>query len=152
MKCCFCGDEDNKVTDSRYIEDQNAIRRRRECLACGKRFTTYEQIETTPILVVKKNGDREAFRLEKIKNGLIKSCEKRPISLAEIERMASKIEKRIMATDQREIESKKIGEFVMDALKEVDRVAYVRFASVYKQFEDFSTFQEFVQKLSHNGD
>lgn len=152
MKCCFCGDEDNKVTDSRYIEDQNAIRRRRECLACGKRFTTYEQIETTPILVVKKNGDREAFRLEKIKNGLIKSCEKRPISLAEIERMASKIEKRIMATDQREIESKRIGEFVMDALKEVDRVAYVRFASVYKQFEDFSTFQEFVQKLSHNGD
>ena len=150
MKCCYCGHEDSKVTDSRYIEDQNAIRRRRECLECGKRFTTYEVIESTPILVIKKNGDREPFRLEKIKNGLIKSCEKRPISIEEIEKIADKIEKQILATDQREIETKKIGEFVMDALKEVDQVAYVRFASVYKQFEDFSTFQEFVQKLSHN--
>lgn len=150
MKCCFCGNTENKVTDSRYIEDQNSIRRRRECLGCGKRFTTYEQIETIPLLVIKKNGDREAFRLEKIKNGMIKSCEKRPVSIEEIERIAGEIEKKIMATDQREIDSKKIGEFVMEALKELDQVAYVRFASVYKQFEDFGTFQEFVQKLSQN--
>lgn len=149
MRCNFCGSVDNKVTDSRFLEDQNSIRRRRECLDCGKRFTTYEQIETTPILVVKKNGDREAFRLEKVKNGIIKSCEKRPVSMADIERVVSEIEKKIMATDEKEIESKKVGEFVMDALKELDQVAYVRFASVYKQFEDFSTFQEFVQKLSH---
>lgn len=149
MRCAYCGCVDNKVTDSRYIEEQNSIRRRRECLDCGKRFTTYEQIETTPILVIKKNGDREAFRLEKVKNGIIKSCEKRPVSMAEIERVSSEIEKKIMGTDEREIESKKIGEFVMEALKELDQVAYVRFASVYKQFEDFSTFQDFVQKLSN---
>ena len=149
MKCCYCGSVDNKVTDSRFLEEQNSIRRRRECIDCGKRFTTYEQIETTPILVIKKNGDREAFRLEKVKNGIIKSCEKRPVSMADIERVSLEIEKKIMATDEREIESKKVGEFVMDALKELDQVAYVRFASVYKQFEDFSTFQEFVQKLSH---
>lgn len=149
MKCCYCGSVDNKVTDSRFLEEQNSIRRRRECIDCGKRFTTYEQIETTPILVIKKNGDREAFRLEKVKNGIIKSCEKRPVSMADIERVSLDIEKKIMATDEREIESKKVGEFVMDALKELDQVAYVRFASVYKQFEDFSTFQEFVQKLSH---
>lgn len=149
MKCCYCGSVDNKVTDSRFLEEQNSIRRRRECIDCGKRFTTYEQIETTPILVIKKNGDREAFRLEKVKNGIIKSCEKRPVSMADIERVSLDIEKKIMAIDEREIESKKVGEFVMDALKELDQVAYVRFASVYKQFEDFSTFQEFVQKLSH---
>ena len=148
MKCCFCSSEDNKVTDSRYLTDQNAIRRRRECLNCGKRFTTYEQIESIPLLVVKKNGEREAFRLEKIKNGMIKALEKRPVSIEEIERVANNIEKQIMATDEREIETKKIGEFVMEALKELDQVAYVRFASVYKQFEDFTTFQEFVQKLS----
>ena len=150
MKCCYCGFGDDKVIDSRYIEEQNSIRRRRECLKCGKRFTTYELIETTPILVIKKNGDREPFRIEKVKNGLIKSCEKRPVSIEEIEKIADGIEKRILATDQREIETKKIGEFVMEALKEVDQVAYVRFASVYKQFEDFSTFQDFVQKLSQN--
>ena len=152
MKCCYCGNEENKVTDSRYIEDQNAIRRRRECISCGKRFTTYEQIEKTPLLVVKKNGDREPFKLEKIKLGMIKSCEKRPVSIEEIERVSTEIEKRIMATDQTEIETRKIGEFVMDALKELDQVAYVRFASVYKQFEDFSTFQDFVQKLSQGKD
>lgn len=150
MECCFCSSLENKVTDSRFIEDQNVIRRRRECLSCGKRFTTYERIETIPMLVIKKSGDRESFKPEKIKTGLIKACEKRPVSIEEIERVASKIEKQVMATDKREIETKKIGEFVMDALKELDQVAYVRFASVYKQFEDFSTFQEFVQKLSHS--
>lgn len=148
MKCCFCGSKENKVTDSRYIEDRNSIRRRRECLECGKRFTTYEFVEKTPLLVIKKNGDREEFKLEKIKLGMIKSCEKRPVSIDEIERVADEIERRIMATDKQEIESRKIGEYVMDALKELDQVAYVRFASVYKQFEDFSTFQEFVQKIS----
>lgn len=148
MKCCYCGSKENKVTDSRYIEDRNSIRRRRECFECGKRFTTYEFVEKTPLLVIKKNGDREEFKLEKIKLGMIKSCEKRPVSIDEIERVADEIERRIMATDKQEIESRKIGEYVMDALKELDQVAYVRFASVYKQFEDFSTFQEFVQKIS----
>lgn len=148
MKCCYCGSKDNKVTDSRYIEDRNSIRRRRECLSCGKRFTTYEFVEKTPLLVIKKNGDREEFKLEKIKLGMIKSCEKRPVSIDEIERVADEIERKIMATDKQEIETRKIGEYVMDALKELDQVAYVRFASVYKQFEDFSTFQEFVQKIS----
>ena len=150
MKCCYCGDEENKVTDSRYIEEQNAIRRRRECLGCGRRFTTYEQIEKMPLLVIKKNGDREPFRLEKIKLGMIKACEKRPISIETIERVSTEIEKKIMATDQTEIDSKRVGEFVMEALKELDQVAYVRFASVYKQFEDFTTFQDFVQKLSQS--
>lgn len=148
MKCCYCGSKENKVTDSRYIEDRNSIRRRRECLSCGKRFTTYEFVEKTPLLVIKKNGDREEFKLEKIKLGMIKSCEKRPVSIDEIERVADDIERKIMATDKQEIETRKIGEYVMDALKELDQVAYVRFASVYKQFEDFSTFQEFVQKIS----
>lgn len=148
MKCCFCGHEDSKVTDSRYIEDQNAIRRRRECLQCGKRFNTYEMVESTPILVVKKNGEREPFRQDKVKTGMIKACEKRPVSLADIEKASQEIENKIVSSGEKEIKSLKIGEYVMDALKELDQVAYVRFASVYKQFEDFTTFQEFVQKLS----
>ena len=150
MRCIYCGNSESKVIDSRATVETNSIRRRRECLSCGKRWTTYETVESTPILVVKKNGDREAFRLEKVKNGIIKSCEKRPVSMADIERVSLEIEKKIMATDEKEIESKRVGEFVMDALKELDQVSYVRFASVYKQFEDFSTFQEFVQKLSHH--
>lgn len=148
MKCCFCGHDDSRVMDSRYIEDQNTIRRRRECMSCGRRFNTYEMIETTPILVIKKNGEREAFRLEKVKAGMIKACEKRPVALADIERLASEIENKIISSGEKEIKSLKIGDYVMDALKELDQVAYVRFASVYKQFEDFSTFQDFVQKLS----
>lgn len=148
MKCCFCGHDDSRVMDSRYIEDQNTIRRRRECLSCGRRFNTYEMIETTPILVIKKNGERESFRIEKVKAGMIKACEKRPVALADIERLASEIENKIVSSGEKEIKSLKIGDYVMDALKELDQVAYVRFASVYKQFEDFSTFQDFVQKLS----
>lgn len=148
MRCCFCGHEDSRVTDSRYLEEQNAIRRRRECLQCGKRFNTFEVVESTPILVIKKNGEREPFRLDKVKAGMIKSCEKRPVSLVDIEKAAQEIENKIVSSGEREIKSLKIGEYVMDALKELDQVAYVRFASVYKQFEDFSTFQEFVQKLS----
>lgn len=150
MRCIFCGFGDSKVVDSRLIDDPNSIRRRRECLSCGKRFTTYENVETTPILVIKKNGEREQFKIEKVKNGMIKACEKRPVALSEIERLSSDIEKKILASDEKEIKSIKIGEYVMDALKELDQVAYVRFASVYKQFEDFSTFQDFVQKLSTN--
>jgi len=148
MKCCFCGHEDSKVTDSRYIEEQNAIRRRRECLNCGKRFNTFEMVESTPILVVKKNGEREQFRIDKVKNGMIKACEKRPVSIQDIEKASMEIENKIVSSGEKEIKSLKIGEYVMEALKELDQVAYVRFASVYKQFEDFSTFQDFVQKLS----
>ncbi len=148
MKCLFCGCEESKVLDSRSVDETNAIRRRRECLGCGKRFTTYEMIETSPILVVKKNGDRQAFRVDKIKSGIIKACEKRPVSINQIDEVVARIEKRVQNSLEREIQSTKIGEYVMQELKELDPVAYVRFASVYKQFEDISTFYEFVEKLT----
>ena len=109
MRCIFCGFGDSKVVDSRLIDDPNSIRRRRECLSCGKRFTTYENVETTPILVIKKNGEREQFKIEKVKNGMIKACEKRPVALSEIERLSSDIEKKILASDEKEIKSIKIG-------------------------------------------
>ncbi len=148
MKCLFCGCEESKVLDSRSVDETNAIRRRRECLGCGKRFTTYEMVETSPILVVKKNGDRQAFRVDKIKSGIIKACEKRPVSINQIDEVVARIEKRVQNSLEREIQSTKIGEYVMQELKELDPVAYVRFASVYKQFEDISTFYEFVEKLT----
>lgn len=148
MKCLFCGCEESKVLDSRSVDETNAIRRRRECLGCGKRFTTYEMVETAPILVVKKNGDRQAFRVDKIKSGIIKACEKRPVSINQIDEVVERIEKRVQNSLEREIQSTKIGEYVMQELKELDPVAYVRFASVYKQFEDISTFYEFVEKLT----
>lgn len=144
MKCIYCGNEESKVIDSRAVEESNSIKRRRECLKCGKRFTTFETIEVTPVLVVKNNGEREAFSSAKIKNGIIKSCEKRPVSMKDIDRLVAEIEKKVYNSLQEEISSKQIGEYVMEGLKELDEVSYVRFASVYKQFKDISTFFEFI--------
>ena len=144
MKCIYCGNEESKVIDSRSVEESNSIKRRRECLKCGKRFTTFETIEVTPVLVVKNNGEREAFSSEKKKNGIIKSCEKRPVSMKDIDRLVAEIEKKVYNSLQEEISSKQIGEYVMEGLKELDEVSYVRFASVYKQFKDISTFFEFI--------
>lgn len=147
MKCLFCGCEESKVIDSRSADENNSIRRRRECLKCGRRFTTYETIETVPVLVVKSNGERQPFDSNKIRAGIIKACEKRPVSLSEIDAVVDRIERQISGSLDREIESKKIGELVMQELKGLDEVAYVRFASVYKQFKDVSTFMEFISNF-----
>lgn len=148
MKCPFCGGLDSKVVDSRLSEDGTSIRRRRECTACAKRYTTYEKIESTPILVIKNNGTRQIFDISKIKNGIIKACEKRPVSMAKIDKMVSDIEKQVNNTLAQEISSKKIGELVMEGLKELDEVAYVRFASVHRQFKDINTLMEEIMKLT----
>ena len=148
MKCPFCGSLDSKVVDSRLSEDGTSIRRRRECAECGgKRYTTYEKIESTPILVIKSNGNRQIFDISKIKNGIIKACEKRPVSMAKIDKMVADIEKQVNNTLAQEISSKKIGEMVMEGLKELDEVAYVRFASVHRQFKDINTLMEEIKKL-----
>jgi transcriptional repressor NrdR len=143
----FCGSLDSKVIDSRPVDEANAIRRRRECIACGKRFTTYETIETTPILVVKSNGVRQTFDVNKIKNGIIRACEKRPVPMEQIDKLVGEIEKRLYNSLDQEVSSKKIGELVMSGLKEIDDVAYIRFASVYHQFKDSSTFLEELTKM-----
>lgn len=144
MLCIYCGHTESKVLDSRAVEESNAIRRRRECLKCGRRFTTYETVEVTPIMVVKSTGERERFDVSKIKRGIIKSCEKRPISMSQIDRLVSEIEKKVYNNLDEEISTKTIGEYVMEGLKELDEVSYVRFASVYKQFKDISTFFDFI--------
>ncbi len=147
MKCPFCTYAESKVVDSRAIEDNSAIRRRRECLSCGKRYTTFEKVEDIPILVVKKDDSRETFDKNKIIVGLIRACQKRPISRNQIEDMAMDIERKISNQMISEISSEKIGEMVMDMLKDVDEVAYVRFASVYRQFEDINTFLLEIKRL-----
>jgi len=147
LKCPFCGDEESKVIDSRSADDGERIRRRRECMKCMKRFTTYEMIETIPIIVVKKNKSREVFNRDKILSGLLKACEKRPVSIDELERIVDSIEQRIQNSLKKEIDSKLIGEYAMDALKKVDEVAYVRFASVYRQFKDINTFKAELEKI-----
>lgn len=139
---------DSKVVDSRVSDDGASIRRRRECTACGKRYTTYEKVESTPILVIKNNGTRQIFDINKIKNGIIKACEKRPVSMAKIDKMVSDIEKQVNNTLAQEISSKKIGELVMEGLKDLDEVAYVRFASVHRQFKDINTLMEEIMKLT----
>lgn len=144
MKCIYCGNEESKVIDSRSADETNSIRRRRECLGCGKRFTTYETIETTPILVIKSNGEREPFNTSKVKNGIIKACEKRPVSMHDIDSLVNDIEMKVHNSLEEEVSSKKIGEYVMEGLKTLDEVSYVRFASVYKKFSDISTFFEFI--------
>jgi len=144
MKCIYCGFEDSKVLDSRSTDDSNAIRRRRECLKCGKRFTTYETVETVPILVIKKDGSRQPFNIEKIKVGLIKACEKRPVSIAQIDKIAEDIEKKIQNSLKQEVSSQEIGEMIMEKLKAVDDIAYVRFASVYRQFKDVTSFIKLI--------
>ncbi len=147
MKCPFCEFEESKVIDSRPTDEGEAIRRRRECLSCGKRFTTYEKIETIPLMVVKKDGSRQMFDREKLLNGIIRACEKRPVATADMERIVSEIESATQNLLEREISSQKIGEMVMERLPEIDEVAYVRFASVYRQFKDINTFVEEVNKL-----
>lgn len=150
MRCLYCGCEDSKVIDSRSADEGRTIRRRRECTACGKRFTTYETIEDTPVLVIKSSGLRQAFDPQKIKNGIIKSCEKRPVSLTVIDDMVSAIVKKVYNSMEQEISSKQIGEMVMEELKKVDEVAYVRYASVYRSFKDIPSFMEELQKLMEN--
>ena len=147
MKCIYCECDDSKVVDSRPVNDGHSIRRRRECLNCGKRFTTYEKVETIPVLVVKKDGSRELFDIEKIKRGVIRSCEKRPVSLESIERLASAVESLVMENASQEISTADIGEIVISKLKDLDEVAYVRFASVYRQFKDINTFMQELNKL-----
>lgn len=147
LKCPFCGNRDTKVLDSRPTEDSTSIRRRRECFGCAKRFTTYEKVEDIPIFIIKRDGSREPFSKRKILNGVLKSCEKRPISISDIEDLVDKIEKEVQSTMNREISSTYIGEVVMDKLKDFDDVAYVRFASVYKQFKDVNTFLNELQKI-----
>lgn len=147
MKCMYCGSIDSKVVDSRSSEDGTSIRRRRECIACGKRFTTYETIETTPIFVIKSNGARQAFDPIKLKNGIIKACEKRPVSASVIDKLVSDIQKKIYNSLDQEVSSKALGEMVCEGLKNIDEVAYVRFASVYRSFTDTSSFMKELEKM-----
>ena len=147
MKCPFCGHLESKVIDSRPADENASIRRRRECLACGKRFTTYETVECLPIVVIKKDGSRQSFDRQKVLRGMIRACEKRPVSLAELERIADEIEQELQNSMEREIRTADIGEKVMERLRSVDQVAYVRFASVYRQFKDIDTFMAELNKL-----
>lgn len=146
MRCIYCGFVDSKVLDSRSVDDGNTIRRRRECLKCAKRFTTYEVVETTPILVIKNDGTREQFDPMKIKKGIIKAVEKRPVKMQEIDTLVNEIEKQVLSTLEEEVPSKKIGELVMRGLRSLDQVAYIRFASVYRQFRDVTTFVDFINE------
>lgn len=147
MKCMFCGHTESKVIDSRATDEFTRIRRRRECLNCGRRFTTYEVIENAPVLVIKNDGTRQQFDPEKIKAGVIKACEKRPVSMSDIERLVASVEKYVYNSLENEISSSQIGELVMKELKDLDQVAYIRFASVYRQFRDVTTFMEFINEF-----
>ena len=146
MKCPFCGFEESKVIDSRPTDEGQRIRRRRECLDCGKRFTTYEIIESLPIIVIKKDKSREAFNRDKLMTGLLRACEKRPVSIDTLDNMIDEIETVLQNSLDREVSSEKIGELVMEKLKTIDEVAYVRFASVYRQFKDINTFMRELNK------
>jgi transcriptional repressor NrdR len=140
MKCPFCGNDEDKVIDSRPAEEGLAIRRRRECISCNARFTTYEKIENLPLVVIKKDGTRQPFDSNKLVSGLLKACEKRPVSIDQIESLVHSIEDQVLSSLKREISSREIGEMVMERLKKLDEVAYVRFASVYRQFKDVNSF------------
>ena len=147
MKCPFCGYTESKVIDSRPAEEGATIRRRRECLACGKRFTTFEIIERLPLVVVKRDGSRQSFDKVKLINGMVRACEKRPVSLETLELIADEIEQELQSNLEREIRTVDVGEMVMERLKDIDEVAYVRFASVYRSFKDINTFMEELSKL-----
>ena len=147
MKCMYCGCTESKVIDSRSTDEDSSIRRRRECIGCGRRFTTYETIETTQVLVVKNGGNRQAFNPAKIKNGIIRACEKRPVPLETLERIVDEIETLLQNSLDREVPSTLIGTYAMDKLKKVDEVAYVRFASVYREFKDINTFMDELNKI-----
>ena len=150
MKCPFCGFEESKVIDSRPTDEGQRIRRRRECLKCGKRFTTYEIIESLPIIVIKKDKSRETFNRDKLMTGLLRACEKRPVSIDTLDSMIDDIETNLQNSLDREVSSEKIGELVMEKLKKIDEVAYVRFVSVYRQFKDINTFMKELNKLLQN--
>ena len=147
MKCPFCGEEDTKVIDSRSADDNTSIRRRRQCESCGKRFTTYEKVETIPLLIIKKDNSREMYDRSKLEAGILRACHKRPISVEAIGRLVDSVENQIFTREEREVKSSIIGELVMEQLKELDAVAYVRFASVYREFKDVNTFLEELEKL-----
>ncbi|MBQ2618321.1 MAG: transcriptional repressor NrdR [Oscillospiraceae bacterium] len=147
MKCPFCGFADSKVIDSRPAEDGTTIRRRRECLDCQKRFTTYETVERMPLMVIKRDGSRQSFDKVKIINGLVRACEKRPVTMAQIEGVADEVEQELRGRLESEVQSEKVGEMVMDRLKGLDEIAYVRFASVYRSFKDIQTFMEELAKI-----
>lgn len=147
MKCVYCGCAESKVVDSRTNETGSSIRRRRECLECGKRFTSYETVETVPLLVIKRDGSRQAFDVQKVKAGIVKACEKRPVTLAQINGILDAIEKQLLNTLEQEVQSKVIGDIVMRELKKIDEISYVRFAAVYRQFQDLSAFIEFVKTM-----
>ena len=147
MKCPYCGHPESKVIDSRPADENASIRRRRECLSCAKRFTTYETVESLPMVVIKKDGSRQSFDRQKVLRGMIRACEKRPVPLAELERITDEIEQELQNSMEREIRTEDVGEKVMDRLRKVDQVAYVRFASVYRQFKDLDTFMAELNKL-----
>jgi transcriptional repressor NrdR len=147
MKCPYCGFIEDKVIDSRPTDEGSAIRRRRECIKCTRRFTTYEKVESIPLMVIKKDKTRQIFNREKLLNGLLRACEKRPVSITQLENMAEEIESRICNSLRREVTTQEIGEMVMLRLKDLDEVAYVRFASVYRQFKDINTFMDELRKL-----
>ncbi len=147
LNCPFCGKFDSKVIDSRPTDEGQAIRRRRECNECQKRFTTYEKIEEIPLIVIKKSGNREPFNRNKVMNGVIRACEKRPVPLKAIEHLVDDIEKQLQNEMEKEVQTEKIGNMVMDQLKDLDEVAYVRFASVYREFKDLNTFMEELTKI-----
>ena len=147
MRCPYCSYSESKVIDSRPAEEGTTIRRRRECLSCGKRVTTYEIIERLPLLVIKRDGSRQSFDRMKVIGGMVKACEKRPVPVDQIERVADEIEQELQSSLEREVSSAQIGEMIMDRLKDLDQVAYVRFASVYRQFKDINTFLDELNKL-----
>ena len=147
MKCPFCNQDNTRVVDSRPIDDNTAIRRRRMCDACGKRFTTYEKVETIPLIVIKKDQNREQFDRSKIEAGVLRACHKRPVSAEQIHRLVDDVETEVFNLEEREIPSSVIGEIVMDKLKDLEAVAYVRFASVYREFKDVNTFMDELKKI-----
>jgi len=147
MKCPYCGELESKVIDSRPTEDGEKIRRRRECMRCGRRFTTYEIVETVPLMVVKKDSSREVFDRQKLLNGMLRSCEKRPVSYQQLEKAVDNIEQTLINSYDREVSSRQIGELAMSELKKIDEVAYVRFASVYRQFSDLNTFMDELKEM-----
>lgn len=147
MKCPFCGHENTRVIDSRPAEENNSIRRRRVCDVCGKRFTTYEKIDTIPLIIIKKDENREAYDRSKIEAGVLRACHKRPVSAIQVSRLVEEVETEIFNMEARELSSQVVGELVMNKLKDVDAVAYVRFASVYREFKDINTFMDELKKV-----
>ena len=147
MKCPFCGDQESKVVDSRHNEDGNSIRRRRECIACQRRFTTYEYVESLPIIVVKRDGTRQSFDRNKILNAMVRAFDKRKVEMADLDRITTEIEQAIQNTLEREVSTDKIGEMVMERIKNIDEVAYIRFASVYRRFQDVGSFMHEINQF-----